>query len=164
MWPGSYWWRGIRRQRTGPEVKLLRCCPIGLLGSGKANSSAAACEPDLPSGFNRTGGEKQGNRECVCVCLCEFMHASMSFIFSTSTAVFYVTGLLEAFVSHQNISLSFPLAPSVQTFYCINLLKHFWIFSGVIWERARLYQKTFLEVYVSLNLAFSFSKMFLHTC
>lgn len=25
MWPGSYWWRGIRRQRTGPEVKLLLC-------------------------------------------------------------------------------------------------------------------------------------------
>ena len=67
MWPGSYWWRGIRRQRTGPEVKLLRCCPTGLLGSGKANSSAAACEPDLPSGFNRAGGEKQGNRECVCL-------------------------------------------------------------------------------------------------
>ncbi len=62
-------------------------------------------------------------------------------------------GLSNTFISHQNISLSFPLSPAVQTFYCINLLKHFRILLGVILERARLYQSTFFDVFILLYLA-----------
>lgn len=89
MWPGSYWWCGFRRQWTGPEVKLLLCYCTCLLSYWKSNSSAVACEPDLPSGFFSAQEEKRQRDETKSVCLCVFMHASMcmSFIFPTSTAI-----------------------------------------------------------------------------
>lgn len=84
-----------------------------------------------------------------------WIHACKHVLVScTSSVIWYVTGLTNPFNSHQKYLSIVPPSLSVQTFYCINLLKHFRMFSGVIWERDSQQQNTVL-----LRLALPFSNM-----
>lgn len=96
-----------------------------------------------PLGFSAQEEKSQGGQS-VCVCMNSCMQACACLLFSWLPLPYNMSqDYPTLFISHQDISLSFSLSPSIQTFYGANLFKHFRIFSGVIWERARLYQNTF---------------------
>lgn len=74
MWPSSYWWRGIRRQRTGPEVKLLGCCCTCLLSFWKF--LLWLVNQTCPLGFSAQEEKRQGDKVCVSVWIhaCKHVH------------------------------------------------------------------------------------------
>lgn len=77
MWPGSYWWRGVRRQRPGPEVRRFRRRRCFRLATPVV---LRLVNQTCPQGF--TAGEGRCNvRACLCVCVCTHASMRMSFIF-----------------------------------------------------------------------------------
>lgn len=82
MWPGSYWWRGIRWQRPGPEVRLLLCYRTRLPRRLKIQQLCRGWWTRLALWvffFSARKGEKKSGRwddECVSVCVhaCKHVH------------------------------------------------------------------------------------------
>lgn len=97
--------------------------------------------------------EAGGDRECV--------HVYVNTRVQACACLLHVLGHIichrinQPFQFSSKISLyRSPLSPSVQTFYCINLLKHFRMFSRVIWERDSQQRNAVL-----LRLALPFANM-----
>lgn len=84
MWPGSYWWRGIRWQRPGPEVRLVLCYCTRLPTRLKIQQFCCGWWTRLALWVFCTGGGKKSRemRRRVCVCVCSCMQACACLLFS----------------------------------------------------------------------------------
>lgn len=146
MRPGSHRWRGVRRQRTGSEVTRRFL-------SYWQSQSPFCCDLWTRLAFGGALVKRGGDRECVRVCVNTRVQACACLLHVLGHIICHRINQPFQFSSKISLYRS-PLSLSVQTFYCINLLKHFRMFSRVIWERDSQQRNAVL-----LRLALPFANM-----